>query len=78
MLQREIFFKYRVMNDEKSFITANMTGKKYDLLQRIQALAFLGMGMKIEDVGRMTEFPRSALTGIRNTRLFGTNKIYTS
>ena len=38
-----------------------MARKKYDLSQRIQALTFLGMGMRIEDVGRMTEFSRSPL-----------------
>ena len=38
-----------------------MTGQKYDLAQRVQALTLFGMGMKIEDVGRMTGFSRSTL-----------------
>ena len=38
-----------------------MTGKKYELAQRVQALPFIGMGVKCEDFGRMTGFPRSAL-----------------
>ena len=38
-----------------------MTGKKYDLAQRVQTLTLIGIGVKIEDVGRMTGFPRSAL-----------------
>ena len=42
-----------------------MTSKKHDLLQRIQALTFLGMEMKIEDVGRMTEFSRSELYDVK-------------
>ena len=42
-----------------------MTGKKHDLSQRVQALTFLGMGMKIEDVGRITGFSRSALYDLK-------------
>ena len=38
-----------------------MIGKKYDLAQRVHTLTLIVMGVKIEDVGRMTGFPRSAL-----------------
>ena len=42
-----------------------MAGKKYDLSQRVQAFTFLGMGMRIEDVGRITGFSRSALYDLK-------------
>ena len=37
-----------------------MTGKKYDLAQRVQALPLNSMGVKYEDLDRMTGFPFSA------------------
>lgn len=38
---------------------ANVVGNKYDLLQRIQALTFLDIGIKIEDMGYITKFSHS-------------------
>ena len=46
-----------------------MTGQKYDLTQRVQALTLIGMGMKIEDVGCMTGFSRSALCDLKKKQL---------
>ena len=46
-----------------------MAGKKYDLAQQVQALTLLGMGMKIEDVGRITGFSRSALYDLKKRAL---------
>ena len=46
-----------------------MTGKKYDLAQRVQALPLLGMGVKCEDLGHMTGFPRSVLYELKKEQL---------
>ena len=50
-----------MLQQRKLFHFLIYTGKKYDLAQRVQALPLIGMGVKCEDLGRMTRFPRSAL-----------------
>ena len=42
-----------------------MVGKKHDLAQRVQALTFLDMGMKIEDVERITGYSWNLLYNLK-------------
>lgn len=46
-----------------------MANKKWDLAQGVQGLTLLDMGMKIEDVRRITGFSQSALYNLKKQAL---------